>query len=85
MFYFYNSTAVAAAAVGGGSAELNLRVAYIVRTLYFNFQPTRTILLCLPPEQPIPLIYPPPPTLHITIVKHIKIIMINSGKQDKKI
>ena len=39
---FFNITA-AVAAVGGGGAKLLLRIAYVVRSLYFNFQPNRTI------------------------------------------
>ena len=42
--FFYISVA------GGGGAKLILRIAYVVRSLYFNFQPIRTIFTMFSPR-----------------------------------
>ena len=41
--YFYKSAAVTAVGGAGGGAKLILRIVYVVRSIYFNFQPNRTI------------------------------------------
>ena len=46
--FFYKFAAVAA--VGGGGANLILRIAYVVRSIYFNFQPNRTIFTMFSPR-----------------------------------
>ena len=41
--YFYKSAAVTAVGGAGGGAKLILRIVYVVRSIYFNFQPNLTI------------------------------------------
>ena len=48
--FFYKSAAVAAVGGSGGGANLILRIAYVVRSIYFNFQPNRTIFTMFSPR-----------------------------------
>ena len=48
--YFYKSAAVTAVGGAGGGAKLILRIVYVVRSIYFNFQPNRTIFTMFSPR-----------------------------------
>ena len=41
--FFYKSAAVTAVGGAGDGAKLILRIVYVVRSIYFNFQPNLTI------------------------------------------
>ena len=67
--FFYISVA------GGGGAKLILRIAYVVRSLYFNFQPIRTIFTMFSPRtaKTTHLSSPPYEVMYKDFIKRINI------------
>ena len=76
--FFYKFAAVAA--VGGGGSKLILRIAYVVRSLYFNFQPNRTIFTMFSPRTAKTThLSSPPLVLSFSLFQSFKDLMFVGG------